>query len=1771
MKKQKNTFRVYIVSMFLLLGFFQKTLAQDCYGVTANAITVSQSGGPGSSTLQNTGSCSLSSFSLGTTTSWLTTSISSTGFITVNAQANTGHNREGSIPIYYNGNISGGFSVIQNGSLGTPGGGGGTTNCTIGGFGGDGSFNGNGETRTYTLTRPSGCAAIPYFTFGTHATAGTLPSWISISQPAYNKVTVTFTTNNTGSPRSVIIIGTNSGEGAGIGMSFSQLCLQKTWYPDADDDGFRDPTGASQQGCASPSGNWTLNTTIDACPDSFSTTNNGCPPNCANVSIYDSLFTISEEGGIKSTSMTFNECSGSITFEYNPLATWFSIIGTGSQITVNFDLNSSTDSRYESVNMMVNGLFAATITVAQGGQPSGGGGGGGNTSCTVAGFQGGDYNGEKQVLTFPLTYSNCTSTPNIVFTSMDPQPNDWFSVSKSGNTVTVVLEENTTGYGRSVIIIGEDQSQNLSVGGQFYQDSCPLWYLDSDKDGFGDVYGVGKRQCEDPDNDPNDDPNDEWVNNNSDLCPYDPGLANNSGCPAGVTPPENWNTVSTKAYDLNQVLKASSKAYFNDLGKPVQSQSWDVKSNKKWASQSLYDSQGRPAFSTLSSPIGIGNAFVYKNEFIKTETNGVYGKANFENDVDNPTKVGAASNTLGWYYSNSNTNEELQDVTDYPFSRTVYSELRPGAVKKVLGGNKINEAWQQGYTFSMRASQELAATVAFGETKYNAYKIIKTVSRDVRGIENVVFTDTDGKTLAAARSGDEGVSSSKMTLPIGEQGYVDIHIPKGITGFTVTGTSAVTVYNLITETVDTTAPSSLGNGFYRIAITDLDAYTADTNAVEYYVNYYDYSLNEYNEIGQLITSYQPIGNTKASKISSSFIYNTLGQLVETTSPDEGTAKFKYRNDGQIRFSQNIKQQLASPAEFSYTNYDNLGRPEESGVLESALFDTADPDGNLPSGTTKEVQETTYDIIGDAELLSLPTAYQNPSFLAGNVAKTHNNQTTTYYSYDVYGRVQWIVQDIASLGGFKTIDYTYDPITSQVTLVEFQKQVPAEYFAHVYTYDTVSNELQKVETRTVANGIRTLHATYEYYETGALKRKILGTNLQGIDYVYNLAGQLKSINHPDLTAANDPGGDANDAFGMQIDYHSADYLRANTKGISATTYGTDQLNGNIKGIRWNSEIGQNSAGQNSYEYTYNRNNWLTDAVYGVYNTVSNTAIDPIVPSSAVVNSGQSLHLKATASIILGDGFHAKTGSTFTGIIVSANGFIKNSKDDYKVSGITYDANGNIKKLNRNKHTENGTNAMDVLTYEYDEANNKPNQLKQVVDDAGQVGANDIGDQNANNYHYNSIGQLIENHENVDPNDSNDLDDIIRYTYNASGLVTEVSRKNVSLVKFYYNDKGYRVKKEAFNTSTGALQTTTVYVRDAAGTPLAIYINGALEEHTIYGAGRLGVYNRTDYTSTYELTDHLGNVRALVQEGNTSFGANDYYPFGMLMPGRNSANGYRYAFQGQEKDIETGQEAFQLRLWDSRIGRWLTTDPAGQYASPYLGMGNNPISLADSDGGYAESPDNKYKGVWNKETQQYDMQFVDNTGGEFYDVVNYEGGVLNGMTDFFVNPYIKGTTVGGFLGMGGEEMLFLDSQVKRQGVGEWGYDFSSSGAVTPISAANYLPLPPIFKGLGILKGVIGKGAANIGAKLGFRALKDVGHKSLASGIISRVGGDLGNKYFSGFLIKNKVLVLRFQFHKHSLNGLKGVVPGTKVPHINFNNYHLLLGKVRNNGSRWFKGSN
>jgi len=1090
---------------------------------------------------------------------------------------------------------------------------------------------------------------------------------------------------------------------------------------------------------------------------------------------------------------------------------------------------------------------------------------------------------------------------------------------------------------------------------------------------------------------------------------------------------KNW--VSSINYNIYGQTIGKSISFFNDGGKPMENQRWDIKNNKIWTSKMFYDQYNRVALNTFEAP---QNSFGLNSNFIRDDLGGFFNNIDYDlpNTVESPSTVNTSS-LLGAYFSNNNTDNPYQDITSYPYIKNVYSKLNPEKVLRILGSNKLDGEWKNSYSFTMPVSNELAEENAFNDDVYgdNTLKAFKTITRNIHGVETIIFSDLEGSILANARSGNEESGSTfyrQMTIDVSEQLYVDIHIPVGLSGIAVyvqnPGDFILKIYDLITEEIVHTDNLSsvslelpnLPSGIYRLFFKQINTnFVYDVEnpiKVLYKENYYDYALNYYDVAKRLVSTKQPLNH-----LETTFKYDSAGRLLETVSVDEGTAKYKYRRDGQIRYSQNSKQ--LNLGEFSYTNYDHLGRPIESGVI-SSVFTSANPNNALPSGIRKEQQVTKYDIIDANEIsaLGIHTDYHNPTFLEGHVSRTYNSENITYYSYDIYGRIKWVIQNINGLG-VKTIDYEYDNGKNVVAKVIYQKHTPNELFIHRYTYD-VDNTLTKVETS--KNGTNFIKkAVYKYYENKALKRMELGNNIQGVDYVYNINGQLKAINHQSLDASLDPGGDNNDVFGMTLDYYSGDYQRLadfQTPNMSANV---NQFNGNISANTWNVDPNLNQDPV-QYKYQYNKNNWLNQADF--YSE----------PSSGY-------------------------GAT-----------------DYDVSNITYDANGNIQNLKRNKNTQSSSNAMDDLSYVYDV--NKPNQLKQVQDAVTvPTFANDIKSQSsANNYQYNEIGQLEKN-----------LEENLDYFYNTSGLVTEVKKNGSTMVKFYYNDRNHRVKKESF-TPSGV--STTHYVRDLSGNPISIYYNNTLKEHPIYGSNRIGVYYRAANQDAYQVTDHLGNVRAvlletesegiinsndfeetlspwiandkatsvslegsmmrvvskehlggvdgffelkegthiismdvikpnfeeplefsiwkkdklyyseLMKEGrlktkidikepgiyrinfrlnnkkyigqNISFyldnfeiavpntmllsltNRTDYYPFGMPMPNRNIEGDYRYKFQGQEKDPETGMEAFELRLWDSRIGRWLTTDPMGEFASPYLGMGNNPINKIDPNGGHTD---------------------------------------------------------------------------------------------------------------------------------------------------------------------------------------------------------------------------
>ncbi len=681
-------------------------------------------------------------------------------------------------------------------------------------------------------------------------------------------------------------------------------------------------------------------------------------------------------------------------------------------------------------------------------------------------------------------------------------------------------------------------------------------------------------------------------------------------------------------------------------------------------------------------------------------------------------------------------------------------------------------------------------------------------------------------------------------------------------------------------------------------------------------------------------------------MASDYEYNSLNWLLKTISPDEGTSEFNYRKDGQIRFSQNEVQRNASGTyqPFSYTNYDRFGRPIESGVYIAnnelgiefekqysspsinntiGIVDNIDPSVQYglidANGSKSERSYIYYDLADDINLATETGLIGwNQTYVNGAVSYTKNDNMKTWYSYDHQGRLIWMIQQVMPddlpSGPSKTLEYAYNA-SGSVEKITYQKGM-ADAYIHFYTYDADGN-LSKVYADDYINSNVPVYqlneskrGKYEYYTHGALKRLELGDDIQGIDYVYTINGWLKSINNPASynNASQDPGGDVDDLFAMTLDYFSGDFNRT---GVEMEIVRDDQTGGALDPVsRYDGTIraqhfehpntNKFGADEQAVVYHYDDFNYLTNALYGQFTA------SPTLPNLSYL-------------------------------------------EKFKLTDVKYDLNGNLISLNRN-----GSSApyeMDILKYEYESVNGNRinNQLGYVIDQGtGSPDINDIENQTPDNYIYNSMGQLIQDNEGSPQH----------YHYNTQGLVIGMSDNgNLSsgpLVKFYYDDKGFRLKKVDYDNTSHAQLNTTLYIRDNAGKIMTIYDQSSpttsdIIERPFFGNGRLGLKKGADYL--YEIKDHLGNVRSVMNDLGVEYVNTDYYPFGMRMQDMNSsAENYRFGYQGEfaEEDKETGKHQFQLRLYDSRLGRWSTIDPANQYHSPYLGMGNNPISGVDPDG-------------------------------------------------------------------------------------------------------------------------------------------------------------------------------------------------------------------------------
>jgi RHS repeat-associated protein len=265
-------------------------------------------------------------------------------------------------------------------------------------------------------------------------------------------------------------------------------------------------------------------------------------------------------------------------------------------------------------------------------------------------------------------------------------------------------------------------------------------------------------------------------------------------------------------------------------------------------------------------------------------------------------------------------------------------------------------------------------------------------------------------------------------------------------------------------------------------------------------------------------------------------------------------------------------------------------------------------------------------------------------------------------------------------------------------------------------------------------------------------------------------------------------------------------------------------------------------------------------------------------------------------------------------------------------------------------------MDNLTYRY---NNNNNQLNHIEETVGVSSEDDLDAQSNNNYLYDACGRIKQ-------------DGSKQMFWNNSGLIKEVRNAHAGNMQYGYDAFNRRM----WEKKNGAL--TDFYVNDVSGNRIASYkISGSLvtcKAISVYGASRLGEYElnreaRSVLTDSgnfyrgvkrYEVVNHIGDVQAVITDKRLRVGedvkatvvtATEYYPFGMVMPGRKYGDrNYRYGFQGMECDDDVANDdneyTTEFRQYDPRVGRWMSVDPkANEIESPYVAFSNNPITVSD----------------------------------------------------------------------------------------------------------------------------------------------------------------------------------------------------------------------------------
>ncbi|KYF61036.1 type IV secretion protein Rhs [Sorangium cellulosum] len=231
--------------------------------------------------------------------------------------------------------------------------------------------------------------------------------------------------------------------------------------------------------------------------------------------------------------------------------------------------------------------------------------------------------------------------------------------------------------------------------------------------------------------------------------------------------------------------------------------------------------------------------------------------------------------------------------------------------------------------------------------------------------------------------------------------------------------------------------------------------------------------------------------------------------------------------------------------------------------------------------------------------------------------------------------------------------------------------------------------------------------------------------------------------------------------------------------------------------------------------------------------------------------------------------------------------------------------------------------------------------------------------------------------------------VRVRYTPFDLPETITR-GASTVSFAYDGDQQRVRKTTPDEETIYFGDLYERVTEAATGAVEHRYHVHSPERVVAIVTRGGAEPGTRYVHV----DHLGSVDVLTGEDGDVVERRSYDPFGQR---RNPAWGQpapasfssetTRGFTGHEGDDELGLVNMRGRIYDPRVGRFLTTDPivqaplSGQSWNPYSYVRNSPLSYVDPSGFQAEPEPPPLLPIYSKEHKhenRVDMRYPPREG-------------------------------------------------------------------------------------------------------------------------------------------------------------------------------------------------